>query len=96
MNLDTIPLWVLFAAAVLLILLSIEGGYFLGRRIHRRTEDEKESPVSAIAGTILVAEITVTPERGYGLAMLVLAVVAVIGLLAAALLPRTFTATAAT
>jgi MFS family permease len=47
---------------------------------------------TAIAGTILVAGITATPERSYGLAMVVLAVVAVLGLWAAALLPRTFVA----
>jgi MFS family permease len=43
---------------------------------------------AAIAGTILVAGITVTPERSYGLAMIVLAAFAVAGLVAAALLPR--------
>lgn len=53
MSIDEIPLWILFAAMVLLILLLIDAGYFLGRRIHRRTEEEKESPASAIAGTIL-------------------------------------------
>jgi MFS family permease len=42
---------------------------------------------TAIAGTILVAGITVTPERSYGLAMAVLAVVGVVGLVAALLLP---------
>jgi MFS family permease len=44
---------------------------------------------TAIAGTIIVAGITRTPERSYGLAMLVLAVVAVLGAIVAALLPRT-------
>ena len=39
---------------------------------------------TAIAGTILVAGITVTPERSYGLAMVVLAVVGLVGLVAAA------------
>jgi len=42
---------------------------------------------TAIAGTILVAGITVTPERSYGLAMAVLAVVGLVGLVAAVLLP---------
>jgi MFS family permease len=42
---------------------------------------------TAIAGTILVAGITSTPERAYGLAMLVLGAIGVLGLLAAALLP---------
>jgi hypothetical protein len=44
---------------------------------------------TAIAGTILVAGITSTPERSYGLAMIVLAVVGIVGLGVAASLPRT-------
>jgi MFS family permease len=44
---------------------------------------------TAIAGTILVAGITSTPERSYGLAMIVLAAVGLVGLAASALLPRT-------
>jgi hypothetical protein len=44
---------------------------------------------TAIAGTILVAGIAATPERAYGLAMAVLAFLGVVGLIAAALLPRT-------
>jgi MFS family permease len=44
---------------------------------------------TAIAGTILVAGITRTPERAYGLAMIVLAAVGLVGLAASALLPRT-------
>ena len=47
---------------------------------------------TAIAGTILVAGITATPERSYGLAMAVLALVALIGLGAALFLPKTFVA----
>ena len=42
---------------------------------------------AAIAGTILVAGITSTPERSYGLAMIVLAAVGLIGLAASAFLP---------
>lgn len=44
---------------------------------------------AAVAGTVLVAGITSTPERAYGLAMVVLAVVGVIGLGASLLLPHT-------
>ena len=43
---------------------------------------------AAIAGTILVAGITATPERSYGLAMITLAVVGLVGLVAAFRLPR--------
>ena len=42
---------------------------------------------TAIAGTILVAGITATPERAYGLAMTSLAAVGLIGLAAALMLP---------
>ncbi|MDI1463990.1 MFS transporter [Catellatospora sp. KI3] len=44
---------------------------------------------TAVAGTILVAGITVTPERSYGLAMAVLGVVALVALVVAGRLPRT-------
>jgi MFS family permease len=43
---------------------------------------------AAIAGTILVAGITTTPERSYGLAMITLAAVGLVGLVVAFLLPR--------
>ncbi len=43
---------------------------------------------TAIAGTILVAGITATPERSYGLALAVLAVISLAGLAAAARIPR--------
>jgi MFS family permease len=43
---------------------------------------------TAVAGTILVAGLTATPGRAYGLAMAVLAVLGLVGLAAAALLPR--------
>jgi MFS family permease len=51
---------------------------------------------TAIAGTILVAGITKTPERAYGLAMIVLAAVGLVGLAASLLLPRTPAPAAAT
>ena len=43
---------------------------------------------TAIAGTVLVAGITTTLERAYGLAMVVLAAVGLVGLGASAFLPR--------
>jgi MFS family permease len=46
---------------------------------------------TAIAGTILVAGITATPSRAYGLAMAALAVIGVVGLVAGILLPRHIT-----
>ena len=43
---------------------------------------------TAIAGTVLVAGITSTPERSYGLAMIVLAAAGLVGLVASLFLPR--------
>ena len=44
---------------------------------------------TAICGTILVAGITATPQRSYGLALAVLAVIGVTGVVASAMLPST-------
>ena len=46
---------------------------------------------AAVAGTVLVAGITATPERAYGLAIVVLAACGLIGLLASLFLPRAIT-----
>jgi hypothetical protein len=53
MRFDAIPLWALFAGTIVVVMLAIEAGYRLGHAMHRRSEDEKESPVSAIAGAVL-------------------------------------------
>jgi hypothetical protein len=53
MSIDAIPSWALFVGAVVMVLVSIEWGYRLGHYAHKRAEDEKESPVAAIAGSIL-------------------------------------------
>jgi len=53
MTIDAIPIGALFVAIVAIVMISIEGGYQLGRYSHPRAEDEKESPVAAIAGSIL-------------------------------------------
>jgi hypothetical protein len=53
MNIYTLPVWVVFALAFLVVLVAIEAGFRMGHVAHRRSEDEKESPVGAIAGSIL-------------------------------------------
>ena len=53
MNLDSVPILALFASAVVIVMISIEGGYRLGRIFHRKSKQEKESPVSAVAGAVL-------------------------------------------
>ncbi len=50
---DALPLWGMFGATVIVVLLSIEGGYRVGRYRHRRSEDEKEAAVGAIVGATL-------------------------------------------
>jgi hypothetical protein len=51
-NLDAIPTGILFVITVVVVVVSIEAGYRLGQSARRRSEDEKESPISAISGTI--------------------------------------------
>ena len=53
MRIDDIPLWLLFLGTILLVVGTIELGYLLGKASRRRSVDEKESPVSAITGTVL-------------------------------------------
>src|SRR5262245_5812187 len=53
MELDAVPILALFVLAVLVVMTSIEGGYRLGRIFHRRSKQEKESPVTAVAGAVL-------------------------------------------
>jgi hypothetical protein len=51
--LDFLPLWGLLVATLLLVLLSFECGYRLGRYRHKRSEQEKEAPVGAMVGATL-------------------------------------------
>jgi hypothetical protein len=53
MGIDAIPIWVLFVGTMVVVILAIEVGYRLGHASHRNSDEEKESPVSAIAGAIL-------------------------------------------
>lgn len=51
MSVDAVPIWVFFVGTILVVMASIEAGYRLGR--HRRSEDEKEAPISGVSGAIL-------------------------------------------
>ncbi len=53
MTADAMPLWLIFAVTVAIVVAAIEIGHRLGHWMHRRSQDEKESSVSAIAGSIL-------------------------------------------
>jgi hypothetical protein len=50
---NILPLWAIFAGTIVIVLFAVEAGYRVGRAVHRRKEDEKESPVSAIASLTL-------------------------------------------
>lgn len=53
MSIDSIPIWAVFAATIVAVIAAIEVGQRMGHVVRRRSEDEKESPISAIAGAIL-------------------------------------------
>ena len=53
MNLDLVPIWVVFIGTILLVMLFIELGYRLGGIAHRRSASEKASPISGVTGTVL-------------------------------------------
>ena len=51
MNLDAVPIWLLFAGTVFFVMLSVELGRRLSHRARRTSRDEKPSSASAIAGS---------------------------------------------
>jgi hypothetical protein len=53
LKIDDIPIWLLFTLTTLLVVGAIELGYLIGNSARHKSEDEKEAPVSAIAGTVL-------------------------------------------
>ena len=53
MTLDYIPIWLFFLLTCLLVVICIEGGYRIGIKVHKKSTQEKESPVSGISGSIL-------------------------------------------
>jgi hypothetical protein len=50
--LDILPLWALLAIVLLLVLVSVEGGYRLGKRVGR-PEQEKDAPLNEMIGATL-------------------------------------------
>ncbi|MBK6724697.1 MAG: hypothetical protein IPO41_09280 [Acidobacteria bacterium] len=53
MIIDFVPVWLLFFLMVGVVLLSSEIGYRLGQKIWGKSQAERESPASAISGSIL-------------------------------------------
>ena len=51
--LDPFPLWTLFPVTVVVVLLSVEVGYRVGRNRRQRSQEEKEAPVGAMVGATL-------------------------------------------
>src|SRR5215467_16260418 len=50
---DALPLWGIFIVILLLVLLSVEGGYRLGKYRRSRHEQEKEAPLGTMVGATL-------------------------------------------
>jgi hypothetical protein len=50
---DAIPIPAVFVGTIIVVMIALEVGYRLGSAVRRRSADEKESPVSVIAGAIL-------------------------------------------
>ena len=50
---DALPLWGLFIVILVVVLLSVECGYRLGKFRRSRTEQEKEAPVGTMVGATL-------------------------------------------
>ena len=53
MNIDAIPIGIIFVVTIIVMLLAIEAGDRLGQATRRRSEDEKESSVSTRTAAIL-------------------------------------------
>lgn len=51
--LDLLPTWAVFCATLLLVLLSLEIGFLIGRFRNRRSDVEKEAPVGSMVGATL-------------------------------------------
>ena len=51
--LDVLPLWGLFLATLIVILLSVEAGYRLGKRRRALGQEEMEAPVGSMVGVTL-------------------------------------------
>ena len=53
MNFDSVPVWAFFFGTIFVVLASTEAGYRLGKISNRRSDGEKEAPVSGVSGAIL-------------------------------------------
>lgn len=52
-NLDMLPLWLVFAGTIVMVVMSMEIGYRLGRKSHRTAPQEKAPAVSGVSAAVL-------------------------------------------
>lgn len=52
-GIDVLPIWAFFVGTIVVVLGSVEAGFRLGRAAHRRSDEEKESPVATMGGAVL-------------------------------------------
>ena len=53
MSTDSIPIWALLALTVVIVMIAVEAGCFIGRNALRKSHMEKVAPVSSIVGSTL-------------------------------------------
>ena len=57
MNIETLfyqlPLWSIYIITVVVVLISVVGGFLLGKMIRRRGRSEQEAPIGAVVGALL-------------------------------------------
>ena len=53
MNLDFVPIWVIFVGTILLVMGFMEVGYRLGSIAHRKSAGEGEAQISGVSGAVL-------------------------------------------
>jgi hypothetical protein len=57
MNIETLfyqlPLWSVYIITVVIVLISVVGGFFLGSYIRRRGKSKQEAPIGAVVGALL-------------------------------------------
>jgi len=52
-NLDAVPLAAVFAFMVIIALLAIETGFWLGKRGHKKHENDPVRPIATVVGAVL-------------------------------------------
>lgn len=53
MNLDAVPVWIIFIGTIVLVMVFLEVGYLLGSIAHKKSADKEEAAVSGVSGIVL-------------------------------------------